>query len=908
MKTLKQGVGRSAHVFVPKIFNSLMILGLILQPVGPAGVYSIALATESDSITPNPTLSQACGLDIALVIDNSTSIDNGELSQMKSAMTGFTDALAGTPTEFSVTKFSRTGSVAQLFTANITDVNNAIDGIPNNVPTSDTIGTNWQDGLTDAQSTLPNRSNPNLVIFASDGNPNRTGASGTSVTEAQAVSDAVTVANSIKTSGARIIVLGIGDELNVNNLKTISGSNVGTDLSADVITGDFSTLASILAAFASETCGGTITANKFIDNLNTPAGTGWTFNIAGQGKSTDDNGQTAAVEVNAGIYSVTETGLVSGYSFSSAVCQTQAGTPVGYATTNGVRSISVGNSDIISCNFINHFNPPTLQISKTNDSGAPETPGNDVLYTITVTAPDSNTTDVKDVKVTDLPPAGFIYRGSSSTANSNNGSHIGLLELTHTYASPGIWSLGTMKPGEVITLTYIADISSSQDAGKYNDLAFAKGKSVVDADVTANDPTPFVGTDVDVVLPNTPANVALTNTTERNVDHKTVTKVKRVLGAATVLPMTGVSVNTILFALMLLLGGLVLILLSKKSTWLRIRSISKSMMKVFLFAVVGGIFLTSYAAHASVSNLNVEIETPKTQVSDPNFKIGFVVLDIDNDTPTVTCEVDDGGGFVDFPAAHIEYVAQAGGNSGNCVVDALVMTANGTYKFRVTADSVQSDEVSVTLVFGTPSTPLNYSRTSCTVNFTTADDGLTDTVELYRSLSSTFTADASTLVATSASIGPNFASTLTDPNGNCGGSYFYAIRAVALSGNGSGFVGDENVVIDNENKITHKTKTKKIAGPTTTLAAIPVTGGGTPAGAVEGATTGGEEVTPPTAEPKEGSVLGEATKVEAIPAGVWSWIKNHPWKSLSWFIVLFLIAYLAYWWTYLKSDENDQIR
>ncbi|KAA0237921.1 MAG: VWA domain-containing protein [Chlorobiota bacterium] len=86
---------------------------------------SVTVATYT--VTPNPSLGQACGLDIALIVDNSTSISESELNTMKSAMTAFTSAFAGTPTEFSVSRFATTATVLQGFTANLTDVNNAIN-------------------------------------------------------------------------------------------------------------------------------------------------------------------------------------------------------------------------------------------------------------------------------------------------------------------------------------------------------------------------------------------------------------------------------------------------------------------------------------------------------------------------------------------------------------------------------------------------------------------------------------------------------------------------------------------------------------------------------------------------------------------------------------------------------------
>lgn len=341
---------------------------------------SDSVAVSQYSVTPNPSLSQACGLDIALVIDNSTSIDSGEMTQIKNAMTEFTGALNGTPTWFSVTKFATTASISQAFTSDINAVNSAINAIP--------VGggyTNWQDGLTKAESTFdPRTTNPDLVIFASDGNPNRTGSSGTSVTEAQAVADAVLVANGIKTDGIRILALGVGSDLDTANMIAISGTNVDTGdvLTSDVITSDFSELAADLAEFASQTCGGTITVNKYYDSVdpNNRGGAGWQYNIAGTSKTTDIGGQTEAIHVSAGSnYSVTETNMLPGYSYGSASCKKSTGESVGSSIANGVGSITMGNNDIISCDFVNNTNKGSITIIK----DAQPSDGQDFAFTTT---------------------------------------------------------------------------------------------------------------------------------------------------------------------------------------------------------------------------------------------------------------------------------------------------------------------------------------------------------------------------------------------------------------------------------------------------------------------------------------------------------------------------------------------
>ncbi len=334
--------------------------------------------TCSDSVSvtlvqpsPNPVLGQSCGLDIALVIDNSTSIDSGELATMKTAMTAFTTAFAGTPTQFSVTRFATTGAVLQPFTTDFTAVNSAINGIP--------VGggyTNWEDGLLKAQGTFDPRTNPNLVVFASDGNPNRVD-NGTDVSETQATNEAVLVANNIKTvTGARIIALGIGNDLDTANLQAVSSADA-------VITSDFAALAQTLADLAATLCGGTITTTKLVDVDGDPSTTGdqtvaenWEFDVNGSPSnpspvSTDANGQTPAVEVDPGTYSVNETAK-NGYKVVGAKCyKNQEAVGSWQNGSTSVTGITVGATDIVSCVFINTLNQGTLIVKKVvvNDNG-----------------------------------------------------------------------------------------------------------------------------------------------------------------------------------------------------------------------------------------------------------------------------------------------------------------------------------------------------------------------------------------------------------------------------------------------------------------------------------------------------------------------------------------------------------
>lgn len=315
----------------------------------------------------NPALGQSCGLDIALVLDVSTSINDTELGQMRSAMQSFVTAFTGTPTEFSITKFATTGEVVSGFTDDLSQVSTTLG-------TVDGSGyTNWEDGLTKAQSTYdPRPGVPNMVIFASDGNPNTIGnGPGDNASpdgSVAAMNPAVTVANSLKTNqNAHILSLGIGDALSTSNLEKISGPG-------DVISSDFANLANDLAELAAQLCGGTITTTKLVDHDSNPntapinGGSGWNFNVDGGNYATDANGQTVAVDVGAGTYSVTET-VQDGYELVSGSCTGATNNGQFNSNNKRVEGIIVDNNDIVSCQFINKPTKGTLIVKKVINGG-----------------------------------------------------------------------------------------------------------------------------------------------------------------------------------------------------------------------------------------------------------------------------------------------------------------------------------------------------------------------------------------------------------------------------------------------------------------------------------------------------------------------------------------------------------
>ena len=209
----------------------------------PYGLTDTIVVNVNISAVTNPLLTSACGNDIALVIDTSLSTSNSELTQSKNAMIGIVNALSSTPNRFSVVKFGTSATVVQAFTSNTTDVINAINSV------SLSYGlTNLSAGISTARGTFdPRTDKPNLMIVASDGNPTWPLFSG--------LTSAINQSSLTKTYPIRMVMLGIGGSVNVNNLKAISGPIVGSNSSSDVVTTNFSGLATSLASSISQSCG-----------------------------------------------------------------------------------------------------------------------------------------------------------------------------------------------------------------------------------------------------------------------------------------------------------------------------------------------------------------------------------------------------------------------------------------------------------------------------------------------------------------------------------------------------------------------------------------------------------------------------------------------------------------------------
>ncbi len=352
---------------------------------GQAGPYShdishVVLTTTDEPIT-NPPLVESCGLDIGLVIDSSGSIDNSELPIMKNAFNGFVDAfLPGTPTQFSVVEFDNNVVGPTLpFTDDATPIKNRINAAVSGG------WTNWEAALQEIHNQYDPTPKPDVIIFASDGNPNSTIAQPSgSASESEAVSAAISVANDIKADGIRIVALGIGENpdgsdpaLDLDNLIAISGPNVAPpasiDTTADVILSDFDQLAQVLSDLADELCGGKILVQKqydadgdgqvdYDDSVKDASLAGWEFTVNGTQKTTDTTGYLSFDVLN-GTYSAVETNQKPNTHFVDASCEKE-GQAIGTPTTNGVAGLTMDTDETIYCEFVNSANTGDITFEK----------------------------------------------------------------------------------------------------------------------------------------------------------------------------------------------------------------------------------------------------------------------------------------------------------------------------------------------------------------------------------------------------------------------------------------------------------------------------------------------------------------------------------------------------------------
>ena len=321
----------------------------------------------------NPDIAEECGLDIALLLDRSGSIEPN-VDDFRNAALAFVSSLQGTPTRLKIYSFAASASTDQgtflnlLNPADVTTANNTITSVYNNTGG----GTNWDAGFNQTIG-----AGVDAVIVVTDGNPTvwagDGGSSGT--VNLEDVEAGVFSANSVKNVGQKIIAVGAGNAVSPTNLQLVSGPN-------DFFTGSTEELLETLQDLAKEFCGGSVSVTKQEKSGNNyvPAVNNWTFTANGAGLSNVAQ-QTNPVSTTfdfpdgqSGSVTITES-LLSGWSLHqqsgfNAVC-TKNGQPLAVSNINLGVSFNLGITDIIACTFQNDPpNPGSIQVVKNTQTEA----------------------------------------------------------------------------------------------------------------------------------------------------------------------------------------------------------------------------------------------------------------------------------------------------------------------------------------------------------------------------------------------------------------------------------------------------------------------------------------------------------------------------------------------------------
>lgn len=240
-----------------------------------------------------------CGGTVTVVLDTSSSIptQNGQTALVNAAL-GLIDAYTGTPTfmrivGFDVSAYSYYPTTAGQY-VNILNPSSALTAMRSKVDAQDTSsgrwgnGTNWEDGLWQAFRTTagtPFTQLPELVVFVSDGEPNRnrtnTPTDGDTRYNSTDLTRAVSAADYGRGTGARVVGVLVGTDASATNqdrMRSVVGpvtwngtgpTNLGNASAADFFlptnSASFAQLGNVLRAISAAQCGGTITLQKRVE-------------------------------------------------------------------------------------------------------------------------------------------------------------------------------------------------------------------------------------------------------------------------------------------------------------------------------------------------------------------------------------------------------------------------------------------------------------------------------------------------------------------------------------------------------------------------------------------------------------------------------------------------------------------
>jgi len=249
----------------------------------------------------NPVLGEACGRDVALVFDLSSSITNADFAAYKLAANTFIDSLVGSNSRIALYTFS-TGAPARAGdTLALTSVTTPAGAttVKNRINSFQRVDfTNWDAGLRQVAASTQAF---DMAIMMTDGSPtaeltSRIHNTPNNTARFMEVEYGIYSANAIKAEGTRVVAVGLGSYAPRPNLVAISGPDEGSDYFYNT---PYASLAATLTQAVLSDCQSTIRVVKNVvpasttgeDITGASPAAGFAFDLAatqpGVGLSTD---------------------------------------------------------------------------------------------------------------------------------------------------------------------------------------------------------------------------------------------------------------------------------------------------------------------------------------------------------------------------------------------------------------------------------------------------------------------------------------------------------------------------------------------------------------------------------------------------------------------------------------------